>query len=84
MYLKKKKFSSLRRDNDYMWGIKFWKGFENPRPVYREQFSKILNGFLHFLLFMNEYRRIGPRMICMASLFFIFQQMILLIIFYSE
>jgi hypothetical protein len=48
-YLKKKKFSSLRRDNDYMRGIKFRKGFENPRPVYKEPFLEILSVLLHFL-----------------------------------
>jgi hypothetical protein len=31
-----------------MCDIKFWKGFENLRPIYKKPFFEILSGFLHF------------------------------------
>ncbi len=45
-----------------MSGIKFWKGNENLRPVYKQPFYEILSGCLHFGLFSSQKVHIDSSM----------------------
>jgi hypothetical protein len=58
-----------------MSGIKFWKGDDNLRPVFKKLFLELLNGCLHFDLFLEStYGTHYTLTILTGETFFFFEQ----------